>query len=106
MNDLRYNLIRERFSQLTREQLLSIVDNLDKILFDEFNFHEGKFCPMGIALGCHKWTNPTQDSVKTEIGKFFQPSNMLKGVPGEFYHGTDAERRSDLLSVCRELLNR
>ncbi len=104
MKDHRYDLMRERLSQLRSDQLLQIVDNIDIVLFDEYNYYDGRFCPMGVALRCHELPNPTDLSVKEMIGKRFTPTNMLKGVTGEFYHGTDEERRRDLLALCNELL--
>lgn len=106
MNDLRYQLMRERLNTLADSQLQEIIDKIDIILFDEYNYHEGKFCPMGIALGCHLnfWGKPTNEWVRSQIGEYYKPANMLKGVPGEFYHGNDAERKRDLLALCREII--
>lgn len=104
MTDTRYRFIRERLESLTTYQLQEIVANKDKLLFDEFNFHEGKFCPIAIAVGCHKMNRPTDQRVKEEIGKFFNPVNIMRGVPGIFYHGTDEERRRDLFGLIQEII--
>lgn len=103
-NDSRYILMRERLSCLSKEELQSIVDNIDIILFDTYNFKNGKFCPMGVALGGHYLNNPTNETIKSLIESRFQPANMLKGIEGIFYHGNDQERKKDLLSLCNELL--
>lgn len=104
--DDRYWLIRERFKTLSKEQLRRMRDNIDVTLFDEFNYKEGKFCPIGIALNLHKTIeNPTHESVKEAIARVYTPSNMLKGVDGQFYHGTDEQRKQDLLMLIEELLN-
>lgn len=104
MTDTRYRFIRERLESLTTRQLQEIVSNQDKLLFDEFNFHNGKFCPMAIAVGCHKMNRPTDQRVREAIGKVFNPVNIMRGVPGTFYHGTDEERRRDLLGLIEEII--
>lgn len=102
--DKRYDLMLERFTTLSKGQLQEIRDNIDIVLFDEYNYHEGKFCPMGVALNQHKTINPTQKSVKSAIAAIYTPSNMLKGVEGTFYHGTNEERKRDLLNLIDMLL--
>lgn len=103
-DDARYVAMRQRFKTLTMAQLCEMRDNIDKTLFDTHNYHDGKFCPMGIALGCHLMQSPTDEAVKARIAENYQPTNILKGVPGTFYHGDDASRRRDLLRLIDELL--
>jgi hypothetical protein len=103
--DERYRLIRERFETLSREELLRMRDNIDITLFDDFNYHEGQYCPIAIAMNLHTtFPNPTHELVKEKIAERFQPSNMLKGVDGSFYHGTAEERKRDLLQLIDELV--
>lgn len=104
MTDQRFELIKERLERFSTAQLQEILDFKDLLLFDEFNYHEGKFCPLAIGIGAHYSSNPTQESVAREIAKCFNPVNVLKGVPGRFYHGTDEERRRDLMGLIREIL--
>ncbi len=105
MKDNRYILMKERFQTLSNEQLTEIENNIDITLFDEYNYNNGKFCPIGIALGCHNIENPTQEIVKEKISERYTPANMIKGIRGKFYHGTDEERREDLLNLIKEVLN-
>lgn len=104
--DLRYVSMRIRFKALTSAALIEMLRHIDITLFDTYNYHAGKFCPMGIALGCHKSEIFANDAaVKWLIAKNgFFPTNILKDVPGEFYHGTDAERKRDLISLVCEIL--
>jgi hypothetical protein len=105
MNDKRYQLMKERFMTLSREQLLAMRRNIDITLFDDYNYQDGKYCPMAIALDLHNTVqNPTHELIKEEIGKHYVPSNMLKGVEGEFYHGSDEQRKADLLKLIDECL--
>lgn len=103
IKDHRYDLMRDRLAELRKDQIQQIIDHIDIVLFDQYNYHEGKFCPMGVALRCHELPNPSDESVKEMIARRFVPTNMLKGVDGAFYHGTDEERKADLLELCHEL---
>lgn len=106
MNDRRYIAMKDRFRALTRDELLTILVHIDDlVLFDNFNFHEGKFCPIAVAMGCFRQENPTQESVQQEISTRFFPVNILRGVPGDFYHGDDDSRKQDLVSLIHEILN-
>jgi hypothetical protein len=102
--DLRYHKMKLRLLTLTKAEVQTIVDNIDLVLFDDCNYRDGKFCPLAIALGAHTLPNPSQELVEKYIAEWFYPVNILHGTPGEFYHGTEAERRRDLLSLCEEIL--
>ena len=100
----RYVLIRERLEKLSPEQIQSIIDNIDLICFDTFNFDEieKKYCPLAVAHKLHVVLKfPTDDKVKLELAKTYEPVNVLKGVPGTFYR---KNRRQDLLDLCRQML--
>ncbi len=103
ITDRRYELMKERFMTLSLDQLKRMRDKIDITLFDVYNYCEGKYCPMGIALGADELDRPTDKDVKALIGKFYQPTNMLKGVEGNFYHGSDEQRRNDLLNLIDEI---
>lgn len=106
MKDLRYRVMRERLETLNAEQLRSIVDNIGIVLFDTHNYHDGKFCPMAVGLGCHKLEGKiTEARVQSRIAESYLPINILKGVSGEFYHGSDDERKADLLLLCKQILD-
>ena len=104
--DLRYHKMKSRLVLLSKPEVQAIVDNIDKVIFDDCNYRDGKFCPIAIALGAHMldvhWTD---ESVKDFIAEWFYPVNILHGVPGEFYHGNDEERKRDLLLLCEEVLS-
>lgn len=89
---------------MTKEQLQTIVDNIELICFDTFNFNEAEktYCPLAIAHNLHKIViNPTDLAVQMELSKFYAPVNILKGVAGEFY---TKDRKKDLMEVCSLLL--
>lgn len=104
MNDKRYLACRERIESLSTKEIKRIVDNKDILLWDTFNYNplEGKFCPIAVAMDLHNIIeNPTDDSVKEEISKRFYPSNIFKGVEGEFY---TTNREEDMMNLCKNIL--
>jgi hypothetical protein len=94
----------QRLSELTTYEIRQILDDMHYVLFDTYNSHDGKYCPLGVALGLHK-RNLTDEQAKEVLSQRFEPLNILKGVPGNFYHGDDAARRADLTFLCNEILN-
>lgn len=102
--DRRYRLIRARLELLSVEQLKRIRDNADIMCLDTYNYdaENNTFCPLALALNYHRTLeNPSQSLVESELSKHFQPVNILKGVPGEFYQ---CDRKADMLSLINELL--
>lgn len=103
--DNRYKVFKERLSALTREEIQRIIDNIELVCLDTFNYDvtSGKFCPLAIGMNLHKTIDtPSDINVAFEISKRFNPVNALKGVQGQFY---TTNRKEDLLNVCKEVLN-
>ncbi len=103
-SDPRRTVFIDRLSRFSKQDVQRIVDNIDSVCFDTWNYEEAteKFCPLAVALGLNTLPRPTNDKVGELIAHAgFSPVNGLKGVPGKFY--TD-RRREDLLEVCAELL--
>jgi hypothetical protein len=104
LTDQRYAAMYQRLSSLTSYEIRQILRDMHFVLFDTYNSHDGKYCPLGVALGLHK-LNLTDEQAKAVLAERFKPINILHGVPGEFYHGTDEERKCDLVSICEEILS-
>lgn len=104
--DHRYIQVLRRLLTLTPAGLQRILDKSDLLLFDNFNYHDGKFCPLALAFGCDTMPEASQESVWAYLATVIHPEpvNVLRGVPGLFYHGTDEERKRDLLTLVKELL--
>lgn len=101
--DQRYNLIKTRFSELTNDQLNRIVNNVNLLCLDTWNYDKVNktYCPLAIALNIHNTiSEPTQELVEMEISKYFKPVNVLKGVPGKFY---TRNRLDDILSLISDI---
>jgi len=104
--DKRYTAVRERFESCSDEELQRIIDDQDKLCLDTFNYDlsEKTFCPIALAMNLHnEIKSPTDDLIKEEIGKRFTPTNILKGVDGSFY---TSNRKKDILTLCKEILNK
>ena len=97
--------IKSRLSSLSKEELKRIVDNVDIICFDEFNYDvsENKYCPLAVAMNLHNSIiSPTDEKIKQKISERFNPVNILKGLDGAYYRNN---RRDDLINLCNDILN-
>jgi hypothetical protein len=104
MNDDRYNIIKNRLSLFSIKEIQRIKNNIDLVCFDTLNYDKDTmtFCPLAIALDLHNTIqNPTDQKIKNEIAKLFDPVNALKGVKGIFY---TKNRKQDLLDLCNEII--
>lgn len=101
--DLRYEVIKERLSTLSKPEIQRILDRIDDVCFDELNYdaQNHKFCPLAIAMNLDTLSNPTDEKVKEAISMRFNPVNVIKGTKGEFYRNN---RKTDLINLCNQLL--
>ena len=104
-HDARYVAVRERFSKLSRESLQHLLNEVkaNRVVLDPYNYHKGKMCPMGAALKLQTTSDEATREGIEQAG--FVPCNIIKGVPGDFYHGSENERREDLIVLLKELLH-
>lgn len=101
--DLRYKIIKERLSTLSKPEIQRILDRIDDVCFDELNYdaQNHKFCPLAVAMSLDILPNPTDEKVKEAISMRFNPVNVVKGLQGEFYRDN---RKEDLINLCELLL--
>lgn len=103
--DKRYQILKERLSSLSRDELLRIKKDIDMICFDTYNYDSDtqKFCPLAVAMNLHLSVyKPTDEFIKRLLATRFDPVNAIGGVEGNFYTGE--HRKEDLLQVVDELL--
>lgn len=101
--DLRKEGLKNGLRQLTSEQLQRVLDYQDEMVLDEFNYQDGKFCPLAIALELDKkFTNPTHNIIFDELSKMGYKVYNTRGVKGNFY--TD-KRKEDLIQATKEVLS-
>ncbi len=104
MIDNRYQVIKDRLLQLSREEIQRIIDNVDILCLDTFNYDQDnkKYCPLALAMNLHNTiVNPTDSTIKSEIAKRFTPVNVISGVHGNFYRDN---RKDDIIKICKEIL--
>jgi hypothetical protein len=102
VEDPRKTGLKNGLRQLNVRQLRRVIEYKGEMVLDEYNYLDGKFCPLAVALGLDKtMENPTHDKVfrtLTDLG--FDVYNT-RGIPGHFY--TD-NRKEDLLQAAQEVL--
>jgi hypothetical protein len=104
--DLRYIVAKHRLSQLTDEELIRIIENIDNLCYDTFNYDkkENKYCPISTAMNLHNTIQePTNEKIREAISERFDPPNIFKGIRGNFYR---ENRREDLLNLVNEILKK
>lgn len=101
MEDARKTGLKNGLRQLTKAQLQRVVDYPGEMVLDEFNFCEGKFCPLAVGVGLDSMPNPTHEKVfDALIGMGYKVYNT-RGIVGDFY---TANRKADLLAAANEIL--
>jgi hypothetical protein len=103
VEDARKTGLKNGLRQLTFEQLQRVIDYPGEMILDEFNYKDGKFCPLAIGIGLDQimTADPTHEKVfitLTEMG--YKVYNTL-GIAGEFY---TTNRKQDLLEAAKEVL--
>lgn len=103
--DARYLAVKQRFEQCSDEELQRIIDRKELLCLDTYNYDEKHhtFCPIAIAMSLDDQYSPTDSKTKELIAQRFQPTNILKGIKGEFY---TTNRRWDILLLCKTILER
>lgn len=88
--------------QLTIEQLQRVIDYPGEMVLDTYNYQNGKFCPLAIALQLDKIiVDPTHDKVFDTLTQMGYSVYNTRGILGEFYTNN---RLKDLLETAKEVL--
>jgi hypothetical protein len=102
IEDPRKTGLKNGLRQLTIEQLKRVINYDGEMVLDEFNYHEGKFCPLAVGLELDKTIKyPTHDKVFGILTDSGYTVYNTRGIPGEYY--TD-NRKEDLLQAAKEVL--
>lgn len=100
--DPRKTGLKNGLRQLTAEQLLRVIDWPHPMVLDTFNYEDGKFCPLAVAVGIPEtMTNPSHDKVFDELTSRGYKVYNTRGIDGDFY---TTDRLSDLLLATKEVL--
>jgi hypothetical protein len=94
--------LKNGLRQLTIEQIQRVIDYPGEMVLDSYNYEDGKFCALAIAVELDKtMINPTHDKVFQALTSMGYNVYNTRGIAGEFY--TD-HRKEDLLEAAKEVL--
>lgn len=100
--DPRKTGLKNGLRQLTVEELRRVLDYPGEMLVDTYNYHDGKFCPLGIALELdRKLADPTNEKVIKLLEILGYKIFNTRGIQGEFY---TTDRQRDLRIAAEEVL--
>ena len=94
--------LKKGLHQLTIEQLQRVIDYPNEMILDSYNYENGKFCPLAIALELDKtMENPNHDKVFNHLTDLGFSIFNTRGIKGEFY---TTNRKEDLISAAKEVI--
>lgn len=100
--DPRKTGLKNGLRQLTIEQLQRVIEHPGEMILDEYNYQDGKFCPLAVALELDKTMKfPTHDKVFDTLTSMGYKVYNTRGIAGDFY--TD-NRKEDLIEAAHEVL--
>lgn len=100
--DPRKTGLKNGLRQLTIEQLQRVIDYPGEMILDTYNYQDGKFCPLAVALELDKKIiSPTHDKVFQHLTDLGYKVYNTRGITGEFY---TTNRLEDLLEAAHEVL--
>ncbi len=102
MEDPRKIGLKNGLRQLTKSQLRRVLEYPGEMVLDTYNYQDGKFCPLAVAIGLDNMSNPTHDKVFGELMSRGYKVYNTRGIKGDFYTG---DRLNDLLIAAKEVLN-
>jgi hypothetical protein len=100
--DPRKTGLKNGLRQLNIKQLKRVIEYQGEMVLDEYNYYDGMFCPLAVALGLDKtMQNPSHDRVFQTLTDLGYDVYNTRGIVGTFY--TD-HRKEDLLEAAQEVL--
>jgi hypothetical protein len=102
MEDPRKTGLKNGLRQLTAEQLQKVLDWPCEMVLDTYNYEDGKFCPLAVALDLPAtMEDPSHEKVFNTLTEMGYKVYNTRGIKGEFY---TFNRKADLLEATREVL--
>lgn len=103
MEDPRKTGLKNGLRQLTVPQLQRVINYHDKMVLDTYNYEDGCFCPLAVAVGLNEtMKEPTHEKVFNELTRLGYKVYNTRGISGEFYTN---HRKEDLLLAANEVLS-
>ena len=102
IEDPRKTGLKEGLRQLTMQQLQRVIDYPGEMVLDTFNYEDGNFCPLAVALELDKKIiAPTHDKVFQHLTTLGYKVYNTRGISGDFY---TTNRKEDLIIAANEVL--
>jgi hypothetical protein len=102
IEDLRKTGLKDGLRQLTVEQLQRVIDYPNEMVLDTYNYQDGKFCPLAVAVELDKtMIEPSHQKVFDTLTQMGYRVYNTRGISGEFY---TTNRLEDLLEAAQEIL--
>jgi hypothetical protein len=103
IEDPRKTVLKNGLRQLTVRQLKRVYDYPNEMVLDSFNYEDGKFCPLAIALELDKTViEPTHDKIFNELTSLGYKVYNTRGIDGKFY---TINRKEDLKEAVWEVFH-
>lgn len=100
--DPRKTGLKNGLRQLTVEQINRVINYSGEMVLDSYNYENGKFCPLAVALELDKtMVDPTHDKVFQTLTDLGYKVYNTRGILGKFYTNN---RKEDLIQAAREVL--
>lgn len=100
--DPRKTGLKKGLRQLTAEQIQRVIDYPGEMVLDSYNYHDGKFCALAVALELDKTiADPTHEKVFNKLTEMGYSVYNTRGIEGEFYRNN---RKEDLITAAKEVL--
>jgi hypothetical protein len=101
MEDPRKTGLKNGLRQLTAEQIQKVIDYPGEMVLDSYNYCDGKFCALAIALDLDKMENPSHEKVFNTLTEMGYKVYNTRGIVGDYYTNN---RLEDLLEAAKEVL--
>ena len=101
LEDPRKTGLKNGLRQLTVDEILKVMCHPDEMVLDTYNYEDGKFCPLAVAIGLENMENPSHEKVFDELTRRGYKVYNTRGIKGEFY---TKNRLDDLLQAAEEVL--
>lgn len=100
--DPRKTGLKNGLRQLDVEQLTKVLCyNEQPMVLDSYNYEDGKFCALAVAVGLKTMPEPSHEKVFNELSSQGYSIYNTRGIKGEFYTNN---REDDLLLAVEEVL--
>ena len=99
--DARKTGLKNGLRQLSSNEIKRVLDYPGEMVLDTYNYCNGKFCPLAVAVGLDNMLEPSHEKVYNELIRKGYKVYNTRGIQGGFY--TD-NRLNDLLTAAKEVL--